>query len=48
MSHSCLTFNSMLKGYYSEMIMNQTLEKKSTLYFSLSFIKGKGDIIFEK
>ena len=46
MSHSCLTFNSMFKGYYSEMIMNQTLEKKSTL--CLSFIKGKGDIIFEK
>ena len=41
MSHSCLTFNSMLKGYYSEMIMNQTLEKKSALHFSLSFKKGK-------
>ena len=40
MSHSCLTFNSMLKGYYSEMIMNQTLEKKSTLCLSLSFKKG--------
>ena len=54
MSHSCLTFNSMLKGYHSKMILNQNSGEKVhfiLLYVSVWALKKKGkssNIILEK